>query len=221
VGLDGYWLLADAVREPDLDHRSRSALWCLTRRRDRADRIRVDDVALAGYAALNAIVAAVLLVTALFFWYETFGNLLAQVTGLGAVGWLAVGAALAVLAGPVVRGLRPHAEMVLDVTRRVAARLRFRAQRRWRVRATEELLALGALAHLDELGLGVVAGALDRVRIRRGDAYRQADFVGLVLAIPRGTQRAETWRTDHGVAVAPRRCLELFLLPQAALAAAA
>ena len=64
VGLDGHWVLADAIREPDLGPRSRAAL-C-----DVARQPRHHQVGLAAYAVGNAVVAVVLVVTAVFFWYR-------------------------------------------------------------------------------------------------------------------------------------------------------
>ena len=86
---------------------------------------------LASYAVLNSLVATLLLATAAFFWYELFGGLLHQIAALGVVGWVLIAAILGVLLRPATVALRQRASTC--ATGPCVQRIRFRAERRWRV----------------------------------------------------------------------------------------
>ena len=113
---------------------------------------------LAAYATLNGIVAAALLATAGFFWYQLFGDLGATLAHHG----------LGRLAGPRRTGCRPRAARH-HRRRRAAARhvqgardigsaIVFRLQWRWRIPATRHLAAaIPSLAGLSSQQLGVLA----------------------------------------------------------------
>jgi hypothetical protein len=61
AGLDGSWLLADALRTPDLAYRSRSALFRLLTSLAGKNPVTAGDWLLAGYRTLNGLAAAALL----------------------------------------------------------------------------------------------------------------------------------------------------------------
>ncbi len=156
VGLDGSLLLADLVREPDLSTRSREVL---SNRRRTTGYGRV----LRTYAVANLVVGGLLVVSAAFFWWQLFGDLVGAVVSLGAIGWLVVCAA-GVLAGR--RTIGRVTETVRSVATELGptfARLRFRWERRWRVRAMLALRSDPDLAVLDERDLGVLAGHLTTI----------------------------------------------------------
>jgi hypothetical protein len=114
TGLDGAWLLADAVGMPDLSRRARGAV---TRRitamitRQPCNR---EDSALAAYAAVNGLVAAALLATAGFFWYQLFGSLIGTLAGQGPAGWAVLAVAAIVLGRPAVAASAAQLPTVLD-----------------------------------------------------------------------------------------------------------
>jgi hypothetical protein len=167
VGLDGALILSDVVREADLPFRSRTAI---LRSADR-------DLFLTAYTVLDTLAASALLALAGFFWWELFGQLLADLgSSVGGRLLLAVFVALFVVRIARRRGMR-----ILAPLRRAWSHLRFRLQRAWRVRATLALANLPALAALDEDDLAVVAGLLERRRVaeieRCGSTWAAA-FVG-------------------------------------------
>ena len=133
TGLDGSWLLADALRLPDLAGRSRGSLTRLITALAGKTPVTATDWALAGYRALNGAAAAVLLATAGFFWYQIFGDLAATAIRHGPPGWLALAAATAILTRP-----------ALARRRRPAAR---RRPRHPRAVPSDHLPAAMALAH--------------------------------------------------------------------------
>lgn len=154
VGLDGSMLLADLIREPDLTIRAREGL-LHPRSLARNDRW------LLVYALANLAVAATLAVSAVFFWWQLFGDLFTTLWH-----WGPPGAALVGLAAVALSGALPHVTPPLrHACRRspLLRRARFRLERRWRVRATKAFLRLPDLAELDAPALGVIAGRLERL----------------------------------------------------------
>ncbi len=97
TGLDGSWLLADALGVPDLSRRARGAVTRLITAVAAGQPRTTADRALAAYAAVNGLAAAVLLLTAGFFWYQLFGGLAGVLARHGPAGWTALAAAAVVL----------------------------------------------------------------------------------------------------------------------------
>ena len=101
-----------------------------------------------GYMVANAAVAALLLASALFFWYQLLGRLLLATWSSGPVGMAATSVALGVMLLPVLWRLAQPA-------RALAGRARFRLERRWRVRSIV-ILRDAATDLGDELRLGIL-----------------------------------------------------------------
>ena len=93
VGLDGALLLSEIVHEPDLVWRSREVLTSRSRRGG-------IDRWLIGYAFANAAVGAALLVSAVFFWWQLFGGLVARLLTSGPLGVIVVVAAVVASSRP-------------------------------------------------------------------------------------------------------------------------
>jgi len=74
TGLDGSWLLADAIRTPDLARRCRGSLSRLIIALLTGQPRTAEDRALAAYSILNGAVAVTLLAAAGFFWYRLFAT---------------------------------------------------------------------------------------------------------------------------------------------------
>jgi hypothetical protein len=164
VGLDGSFLLADALREPDLTRRSRGGLSRVATSLRLRQRPTGEETALAAYATANAAVGAALVAVAAYFWYELFGDTLTALVARGPAGWLLVVGAITVLLGPAVRA-RTGARSTPRVHRRsLAERVRFRLERRWRVAAVEAIQGLPQFCTLNAAALGIVAGGIERVR---------------------------------------------------------
>ena len=233
AGLDGYWLLADGIHEPDLAVRSRLAVPRIVRSFRSPDRWSLDQLALAGYAVLNGVVAALLLATAAFFWYELFGGLLHQVAALGGVGWVVIAAFLGGLLRPAALALRSHVSMSAAAVGLCMERIRFRAERRWRVRATRRLCEIPQLAEFNARGLGIIAGSLERVRLEPGALLVREGFAGLVMVSSGSIERfrddptghgvgsSSVWEAHHGLRLGTALGAELILVPQTVLQRAA
>jgi len=108
TGLDGSWLLADAIGTPDLARRSRGSLSRLLIARAARQPHTAGDTALAAYSIANAAAAAALLATAGFFWYQLFGDLAATLARHGPAGWLILAAAPITLATPALSAAGPR-----------------------------------------------------------------------------------------------------------------
>jgi hypothetical protein len=168
TGLDGAWLLADAARAPDLARRSRGAASRLLTAAASGQPVSAEDRALAAYSTLNAIVAAGLLTTAGFFWYQLFGDLAATLARRGPAGWVVLAAATAILAMPALTAAVPRAAVTAASARTLRQTIEFRLQWRWRIPATRHLAAaIPQLAALNAQQLGILAGYLHRTRSRQ------------------------------------------------------
>jgi hypothetical protein len=168
TGLDGSWLLADALRTPDLARRSRGSLSrLLTAAATRQPRT-AEDTALAAYSIANAAVAAALLATAGFFWYQLFGDLATSLARHGPPGWLILAAATVILTMPALSAAVPRLAAAATTVRELRSAITFRLQWTWRIPATRRLAAaIPPLATLDQHQLGIIAGQLRRTRCRR------------------------------------------------------
>jgi len=172
VGLDGSLLLGDIIREPDLLARKRTALLA-PRSLGRGDRW------IFVYACTDSVVAALLLATAVFFWWQLFGGLIEPIGGFAPKGVMLALAAAAVLGGYVSRIFRPTVNRIRRKAVHWMAMLEFRLQRRWRVRAVTAFTVVPGIAQLDAEQLGILAGHLRRVRSADKEPIAGAGFVFL------------------------------------------
>jgi hypothetical protein len=219
TGLDGSWLLADAMRTPDLTRRSRGSLSrliiALLTRQPRT----ADDRALAAYSILNGTVAATLLATAGFFWYQLFGDLAATLARHGPPGWLILAAATIMLTMPALTSAVPRLAAAATTLRELHTAITFRLQWTWRIPATRRLAAaIPPLATLDHQQLGIIAGQLHRTRCRRAiPAGLATGSYGLLRAgtitATKGSGQAQTltpgttWSPHHTLHRASRRAI--------------
>jgi hypothetical protein len=219
TGLDGSWLLADAIRTPDLARRCRGTLtrlliaWVSRQPRTAEDR------ALAAYSILNGAVAVTLLATAGFFWYQLFGDLAASLARHGPLGWLILAAATVMLTMPALTAAGPRLATTATTLRDLHTALAFRLQWRWRIPATRRLAAaVTPLAALDPQQLGIIAGQLRRTRCRRAvPADLATGSYGLLRAgtitATKGSGQARTltpgatWSPHHTLRRAGRRAI--------------
>jgi hypothetical protein len=189
TGLDGSWLLADALRMPDLASRSRGSVSRLITALAGKTPVTAGDRLLAAYRALNAIAAAGLLATAGFFWYQMFGDLADALIRHGPAGWLALTAATVILTRPALAAAAPQLPAAAEAARDLSRAIAFRLQWRWRIPATRHLAAtIPQLAGLTPSQLGVLAGHLHRTRPSRTIPGHPAGY-GMVHA---GTLTATT-----------------------------
>jgi hypothetical protein len=166
TGLDGAWLLADITGTPDLSRRARGAVTRLLTALLGQQAITRETWLLAAYRAANGLVAAVLLGTAGFFWYQLFGDLTGTLLHDGPAGWLVLAAGAVVLGRPAAAGAFARLPDGWLAAREVRDAIRFRLQWRWRIAATRQLAGTPRFAGLTSEELGVLAGQLQRTRGR-------------------------------------------------------
>jgi CRP-like cAMP-binding protein len=163
--LDGYWILADALRVPDLRPRSltfmRHDLWAKLRHRER---FSASEVGIGLYGTVGVLFTIFCLVSAGFFWRRTFGGLVTKMWNGGPIGVALLAILAAILGGPLLRAavelVRSAAGAIAGLWRRVS----FRAQRRWRVEAAS---LLDTLPIFDDLAVDVLNDIAGRVTLRR------------------------------------------------------
>jgi CRP-like cAMP-binding protein len=138
--LDGYWILTDALRVPDLRPRAmtfmRHDLWAKLRGRERLTRA---EFGLGVFGTVGVLFAVFVVVASLFLWQRTFGALLAELWDAGPWGIAALALFVAFVAGPLLRGAFELAGSGLRQLRPALQVLRFRAQRSWRAEAARLL----------------------------------------------------------------------------------
>jgi hypothetical protein len=216
TGLDGSWLLADAVGAPDLARRCRGSVSRLLTGLAAGQPVTAEDRALAAYSALNGSVAVALLAAAGFFWYQLFGDLTASLAHHGPAGWLTLAAALAILAMPTLTSVGPRLAAAAGTARELQAAIVFRVQWRWRIPATRQLAtAIPQLAVLSPQQLGVLAGQLRRSRachalpatagygIVRAGAVTATTAAGEPITLTAGA----AWHPHHRLDHAARRAV--------------
>lgn len=171
--LDGYWILSDALRVPDLRPRSlafmRRDLWAKLRHRER---FSASEIGIGLYGTVGVAFTVVCLVSAGFFWRSTFGGLVTKMWDAGPLGIALLAVLVAFLAGPL---LRVVVELVRSVSRAVVGlwrRASFRAQRAWRIEAAS---LLDTLPIFDDLPAAVLSDIAGRVTLRR--AHRETTIV--------------------------------------------
>lgn len=205
TGLDGQLILADLLGEPDLGPASRGAVGTTVLAVLRGERVTRRMRWLTAYAVANGIVACGLLLTAVVFWYSMFGGVIAELGHAGPIGWAVLVIVLAVVLRPAAASARARTAETTRTAHELLSRVRFRAERWWRIAATEAFAAVvPALRDADERTLSVVAGQLtragrqaqadvDHCHVRRGGVDRSSVHAagdrcrqrgGIVVALP-------------------------------------
>jgi hypothetical protein len=181
TGLDGAWLLADITGTPDLSRRARGSVTRLLTAVAGKQPVTGEAWLLAAYRTVNGLVAAVLLATAGFFWYQLFGDLTATLLHHGPAGWLVLAAGV-VLGRPAATSVAARLPDAWLAARELRDAVRFRLQWRWRIAATRQLAATPRFAGLTGAQLGVLAGQLRRTRHRGPIPLTLAATCGVVVA---------------------------------------
>jgi hypothetical protein len=207
TGLDGSWLLADALRMPDLARRSRGSLTRLITALAGQTPVTAGDWLLAAYRVLNGIAGVGLLGTAGFFWYQLFGDLAGALIRHGPAGRLALAVTAVILTRPALTAAAPQLPQAAEAARDLSRAIAFRLQWRWRIPATRHLAAtIPQLASLNPGQLGVLAGHLHRTRPRRTSpghlpGYGMIHTGALTATTPAGDPvtltPGSTWHPGH------------------------
>jgi putative peptide zinc metalloprotease protein len=187
--LDGYFILSDVIRVPDLRPRSlafvRHDAWNKLRARER---FSGPDVGLFLYGTVGVAFTIFCLFSAYWFWKRNFGGLLTTLWNAGPIGVAGLLLLVAFLAGPIIRGL---IVLVRAFARRAGTWLqgvRFRAQRRWRIEAAGLLDELPLFDDLPVEVLNDIAGRVERVQVGPGvPVVRQGDRADAFYVIRTGT----------------------------------
>jgi putative peptide zinc metalloprotease protein len=198
--LDGYWILSDALRQPDLRPESlafvRRELWRRLRRRQRLTRREVG-LAAFGIAGVAFTIAA--FVSAWYFWRRVFGDTVATMWDAGVGGKLLLLVFVSLLAGPVIRALFAAARATAAALGARARAVRFRLQGRWRIEAAELLDASGSFGDVPVEALNDIAG---RVRLRtvprNGLVLRQGEVADTFYLVRSGRFEVVEERGDGG-----------------------
>lgn len=186
--LDGYWMLSDLLRAPDLRPRSMEFL-----QHDLIHKIRTrekfarNEIGLLIYGVLGVVATGALFVSGYFFWKILFGGLVSTLWH-GGIYTRALLLALALFVlNPIIRGL---INMTRSLGRRVKAswrRLRFRLQRRWRVEAAQLIDRLALFDGVPEDVLDQLAGRVRLRTVRSGQpVVRQGERADAFYVVRKG-----------------------------------
>jgi len=187
--LDGYFMLSDAIRVPDLRPRSlafvRHDVWAKLRRRERFSSA---EVGLLLFGTVGVAFTIFVLVSAFWFWQRTFGGLLDALWNAGPAGILALVLLVGFLAAPIIRGVFALARALVRRIGTLVQRVRFHSQRRWRIEAAELLDELPLFDDLPVEVLNDIAGRVERREVGPGVAVvRQGDLADAFYVIRAGT----------------------------------
>lgn len=194
--LDGYWILADAIRVRDLRPRARAFLrhdlWAKLARRAP---LSASEVGLGLYGTVGVLFTALGLAAAAYLWFSTFGGVVSEMWDAGPAGIVLLLLLLGFLAGPLLRGVLELARSAFRLLERLARRVRFRHELWWRVEAAE---MLHTLPIFDDLPAEVREELVSAVRMRRVAAettvVRQGDRADAMFVVRSG--RLEALDTD-------------------------
>jgi CRP-like cAMP-binding protein/Zn-dependent protease len=198
--LDGYWIFSDLIQMPDLRRRSlqfiQGDLWHkLWHRR----RFSIQEVGLGLYGTVGIAFTIFSFYAAYFFWQEIFGGLISSLWNGGVGSRILLVLLALVFIGPLIRGLFTLARTIGRRVRDVRDRARFRAQRSWRVEAAALIDALPAFVDLDADVLSDLAGRIELVSVRDGQAvFRRGDVADAFYVVRSGVVRIEDEDIDEG-----------------------
>jgi CRP-like cAMP-binding protein/Zn-dependent protease len=186
--LDGYWVLADLLRFRDLRRRAmalvRKDAWTALRDRHRLSRA---ETALAIYGLLGVVFTVFALGLAIWFWHDTFGPFVDQLWNEGVFGRIAFLALVLVVAAPLVQALAAAVAGVGRALLQLGRRLRFRAQRAWRIRGAQVLDDSPLFGDLAEDVLRDIAGRVERISAAAGTTIvHQGEAADAMYAVGRG-----------------------------------
>jgi putative peptide zinc metalloprotease protein len=187
--LDGYFILSDLIRVPDLRPRSlafvRHDAWNKVRARER---FSASDLGMLFYGTVGVAFTVFCLFSAYWFWKRNFGGLITTLWNAGPAGVIGLLVLVAFLAGPIIRALITLARAFARRAGTLLQGVRFRAQRRWRIEAAELLDELPLFDDLPVEILNEIAGRVQRVQVGLGvAAVRQGDRADAFYVIGKGT----------------------------------
>jgi len=191
--LDGYWIFSDLIQMPDLRRRSlafiQGDLWHKLWHRQH---FSLQEIGIGLYGTVGIAFTIFSFYTAYFFWQEIFGGLISSLWNGGLVSRLLLLLLALVFIGPLIRGVLALGRTIWRRLRDLRDRIRFRLERSWRVGAAALIDALPAFEDLDEDVLSDLAGRIELVKIRDGQAaFRQGDHADAFYVVRTGVMRIE------------------------------
>ncbi len=207
--LDGYWMLSDFLRMPDLRPRSLQFLrHDLIRKLRHREHFSRPEVGLLVYGVLGVLASGLLFVSGYVFFKVVFSRLVISLWNGGIYTRIILIALGLFLLNPLVRGV---VNLVRALGRRIRAlsrRVRFRLQRRWRVEAATMLDQLPLFHDLSEDVLSDLAG---RIRLRtfpKGQPIiRQGERAQAFYLVRRGVVRVVEEDPESGTEIKTLRVL--------------
>jgi CRP-like cAMP-binding protein/Zn-dependent protease len=198
--LDGYWIFSDLIQVPNLRRRSinfiQGDLW---HKLATWERFSLQELGLGFYGIVGIAFTIFSFYTAYFFWQEIFGGLITSLWegGFGSRILLLL-LALAFI-GPLIRGLLTLGRSVYKRLKSIRDQIRFRVQRSWRIEAASLIDALPAFDDLDENVLSDLAGRIELVTVRDGQAaFRRGDIADAFYVVRSGTIHIEDEDLEEG-----------------------
>jgi CRP-like cAMP-binding protein/Zn-dependent protease len=191
--LDGYYILADLIQVPDLRARSlqfiQHDVWHHVRSRER---FTPQEIGLGLYGVIGIAFTVFSIYTAVFFWEEIFGGLVAAAWNGGIGSRLLLVVLALFLAGPAIRGLITLARSTAKRVRGIYRKVQFRIETGWRVEAAELIDGLPAFEDLPGEVLSDLAGRVRLIAVRPGQwLFRQGDRPAAFYVVRNGLIRIE------------------------------
>jgi CRP-like cAMP-binding protein/Zn-dependent protease len=191
--LDGYWILSDVLQVRNLRPRSLAFVQSdLVPKLARRERFTRQEVGLALYGTIGAIFTVFSLWSALFFWREIFGDLVTSLWNGGTGSRLILIVLVLFFAGPAIRGAISLAKAAVRRLQAVAARIRFRFERSWRIEAATMIDSLPGFDDLPEDLLSDLAGRVTLRTLPPGHTlFRAGDRSDAFYVVRRGHVNVE------------------------------
>ena len=196
--LDGYWMLSDALHQPDLRPKSlafaRHEMWRKLRRRQGFTR---SEVGLAAFGLAGIAFTIFSFGSAWFFWKRVFGDSISAMWHGGIPGKLLLLVLALFLGGPTIRLLLAAVRSLWHRVQAAVHQIRFRLETSWRVEAATLLDESGLFGDVPGEVLGEIAG---RVRLRTlapgAILIRQGDPSDAYYLVRRGSVEVYEERRD-------------------------
>jgi CRP-like cAMP-binding protein/Zn-dependent protease len=194
--LDGYFILSDALRMPDLRPRSLTFLRNdLIHKLRKRERLHVNEVGLMLYGIFGIVFSILAFYSGTVYWKALFGGFVSAMWHQGLVTRLILILLGLFIGGPLIRGIINLFRFAGRKVRVAWRALRFRLESSWRVEAAEMIDALPIFEDVPEDTLSELAG---RVRLRalsRGHiVVRQGERADAFFLVRSG--RLEVYETE-------------------------
>ena len=186
--LDGYYVLADALRMPDLRPRSLSFLrYDLFRKLKKREPFHPNEMGLLAYGVLGVAASGALLVTGALYWKELFGGFVLGLWHGGLVTRIILLLLGLFVGGPLIRGIVSFVRLIGRKGRAISRTIRFRFEQSWRIEAAELIDALPIFGDVPEDTLSDLAGRVRLLSVAPGQiVVRQGERAEAFYVVRKG-----------------------------------